>query len=160
MNLFRKFRRDEGQAQVLIERAVEEAERGRRLAIYDRASGLFAFWYWRLRFQEEVERYDRYKRDLTFLLLESPPGDSFNTHDAVSLWLNDNLRASDLFTHLGDGRFMVLLAETNRESATLFASRLEALFPGTGTGVAAYPEDGKTVAEIQTTASRRFSAKG
>ena len=42
MNPFRKFRRNESQAQALIEKAVVQAETGRRLAIFDRASGLFA----------------------------------------------------------------------------------------------------------------------
>ena len=49
------FRRKETPSE-LLNRAVEEADRGRQLAIYDRDTGLMAKWYLILRCEEECYR--------------------------------------------------------------------------------------------------------
>ena len=46
-------------------------DQGRQLAIYDRETGFYAYWYFSLRLQEEIARSDRHKEPFLLLLVEA-----------------------------------------------------------------------------------------
>jgi two-component system cell cycle response regulator len=142
--------------QLLVAKAAREAQAGRRLAIYDRETGLLAYWYFEQRLDEEIKRAVRYERSLTVLFAEVPPGEFFRNQDQVVLWLKKNLRSSDLATHLGDGRFLVLLTETSFKGGIRLASRLRLEFPELQVGIAMCPAEGTTVTELQAAATGHF----
>jgi GGDEF domain-containing protein len=142
--------------QALVAKASEEAEKGRRLAIHDRATGLLAYWYFEMRFKEETERSHRYTKPLTIMLIETDPGDSYNRQDQTTLWLKRSLRFSDLASHLGDGRFLVLMTETDVIAAAALRARLHWELPEARIGLVRIPEDGETLSEVQDAASNRF----
>jgi len=55
---------------VLIKKATREAETDRRLAMYDRETGLYAPWYLERRFAEEAQRAGRYGHPLSLISIE------------------------------------------------------------------------------------------
>jgi GGDEF domain-containing protein len=124
--------------------------------MYDRASGLYAYWYFARRFEEEARRADRYARPLAALLVEVKRHEAYKTEDQVTAWLEQELRATDLASHLGDGRYMALLTETNASDADAIVSRLSGRFPhALAIGVGCYPQDGKSLDEVQKAAELR-----
>ena len=113
----------------LIEKAALEAESGRRLAMFDRQTGLFAYWYLQRRFEEEAQRAERYSTPLTVMLIEVKTDEGFRTRDEVTAWLQHELRSTDLASHLGDGRYLAVLTETGHEVASSIAARAIERFP-------------------------------
>ena len=109
-NLFSKPHPEQHEA--AVERVSREAEANRRLAIYDRDTGLYAYWYLTRRIDEEAQRAERYGHAFSLMLIRVEQGNNCAAMDKVTEWLSSRLRSSDLVTHLGDGRYLALLPET------------------------------------------------
>jgi diguanylate cyclase (GGDEF)-like protein len=140
----------------LIEKATREAESGRRLAMYDRETGLYAHWYLAQRFDEEARRSERYSRPLSVVLIEVRSNDAYRTQDEVRNWLSGCLRSTDMASHLGGGRYVALLTETPLDDAAAIAARLAESFPDTiAIGLGHFPDDGDNLVAVQTVAQRR-----
>jgi GGDEF domain-containing protein len=142
---------------VLINKATREAENGRRLAMYDRETGLYAHWYLARRFEEEARRSERYSRPLSVILCEVRcEDDAYRVQDEVRQWLDRSLRSTDMASHLGGGRYVALLTETGLEDASAIAARIAGHFPkGVAIGLGCFPEDGNSLDDVQTVAERR-----
>lgn len=143
----------------LLQRAVDEAKAGRKLALYDPETGLFAAWFFGLRCPEECYRAVRYGRPLTLLLIEVR-NDEDDFYSAVGPVVGELKagRRSDVASYLGAGRFAVLLPETDTAGAEILASRFEALAPGVITGIASHPYDGGNEEQLLACAQQRLEA--
>jgi GGDEF domain-containing protein len=140
----------------LIKKATREAESGRRLAMYDRETGLYAHWYLAQRFEEEAKRSERYSRPLSVILVEVRSDDAYRVQDEVRNWIAKSLRSTDMATHLGAGRYLALLTETPLTDAAAIAARLAESFPkNIAIGLGFCPDDGTSLEEVQTVAQRR-----
>ena len=141
----------------LVNKATREAENGRRLAMYDRETGLYAHWYLARRFEEEAKRSERYSRPLSVIIVEVRcEDDAYRVQDEVRLWLDRSLRSTDMASHLGGGRYVALLTETGMEDASAIAARTAEHFPETvAIGLGCFPEDGASLEEVQKLAERR-----
>jgi GGDEF domain-containing protein len=140
----------------LIAKAESEVESGRRLAMFDRQTGLYAYWYMLRRFEEETRRAERYTRPLTAMAVEVVKDPSYKTRDQLTRWFEQELRGTDLASHLGDGRFLVLLTETSLEEAAAIAGRIAERFPDAlDIGLGSFPEDGASLQDVQEAAERR-----
>jgi len=116
------------------------AAQGRRLVIYDRATGLYAYWYLELRAEEELARSRRFNKPAVLLSLWASTPDAI---DATARHLKSGLRTYDLAGYLNNGHFLVILNETNREGASIVLERVrEAVGPDVDAGLACFPEDG------------------
>lgn len=112
-------------------RMEEELE---RLAITDPLTGAYNRRYFLEKAQEEFQRYRRYGRPLSILMLDIDNfklvNDKFGHHvgDEVLMGLvkecNIMLRATDTLGRLGGEEFAILLTETNQERALIVAERL------------------------------------
>jgi PleD family two-component response regulator len=140
----------------LLERAAEEAEYGRRLAMYDRQTGLLASWYIRLRFEEETKRATRRDRPVSIILLRAPKVPDFGSVDMLVSWLSEKIRPYDLATHLGDGEFLVVLPDTDAIDSEGVIKRLGTAVEGITAGVSTYPDDALTLDELTQTARTRL----
>src|SRR5437763_15180016 len=69
-SLFARIRPREG---AFTERLQRQVEQGRRLAIYDHDTGLFAEWYLAMRLDEECSRAGRYSAPLSVILVAVAP---------------------------------------------------------------------------------------
>jgi len=123
----------------------ELRDHGRRLAIYDRETGLYAYWYLNLRASEEIERARRYGETFAVLLVEAARG-RLSQHEERHLFsvLSRQFRRTDLVAHVGSLRFLVLLTNTDQAGSDVVVERLRSGFgPGEiEVNVALYPEDG------------------
>ena len=152
------FRKKAAHHKALLDKATREAETGRRLAIHDRETGLFAYWYLQQRFEEEAQRATRYNHNLSLMVIEINSGNGFASRDALTAWLRQNIRVSDLPGHLGDGRYLVLMPETDAEAASILARRLQQdIGSEIAVGLSIYPEDGSTLSELQKLATHCLS---
>ncbi len=138
---------------------VQTAAEGRRLAIYDDASGMYAYWYLEQRAQEEVSRARRYKKSFAVVRFWSREG---RTIMDIADYLYRDLRENDLAGYLRGGQFVILLPETTIDGANVVLNRALSHFPGTVEGgVAIYPEDGASFDELLDAATPcRSSAPG
>ena len=143
--------------EALYQRATREAEAGRRLVMYDRETGFYAPWFLQLRLEEEVRRSERYESPLTLLSVEVRADDaSYRLTDGLRNWLNTSIRATDLVSHLGGGRYVALLTDTTQDEAASTAARLASSFPGeVAIGLASCPDDGESFDALRATAERR-----
>lgn len=124
--------------------------------MYDRETGLYAHWYLARRFEEEARRSERYSRPLAVILIEVRSDEEYRTQDEVRNWLDQSLRATDLASHLGAGRYVALLTETELEDAAALAARLAERFPKTvAIGLGCFPKDGANLEDVQKVAGRR-----
>ncbi len=150
--------RDDAVRNALVEKATQQAESGRRLVMFDRESGLYAFWYITQRFEQESDRSQRYNRPLSVILVEAKLDRTHRNQDEVQEWLLQSLRTTDLTTHLGDGRYLALLIETEIEDAATLAARIAERFSNNvAIGLAGCPKDGVTLEQIQASAERRLN---
>lgn len=62
----------------------------------------------------------------------------------------------DLAGYLGNGRFVMVLPETDRAGALLFVERVRGFVPDIQAGVSGCPEDGRTFSELYETAAARL----
>jgi PleD family two-component response regulator len=148
--------RDHAERQAVLAKAAREVEAGRRLVMYDRESGLLAHWYFVRRFEEEALRAERYVRSLSLMVVEIKDTEGFAVRDQVTEWLHQKTRGSDLSTHLGDGRYLVAIPETDAVTAGIMAGRLQEEYPRVvAVGLASFPEDGFVLGDLQAIAERR-----
>jgi hypothetical protein len=152
-----RFGRSDPVRHALVEKATREAESGRRLVMFDRQTGLYAYWYIVQRFKEESKRTERYECPLSVLSVEVvQKGDGYGLQDKVTAWLAHEMRATDLTSHLGDGRFVVVLTETTLEEAGSMAARVAEHFPKVlQMGIACFPDDGSSLDEVKSAAEKR-----
>jgi GGDEF domain-containing protein len=117
-----------------------------RLVIYDRETGLYADWYFRLRLQEEIARSRRFGHPSALLLAESTRG-RLGREREIRLFesITKSFRGTDLVAHMGNLRFAVLLTNTTPEGAAVAKERLASSVPAglLQIGVACYPQDGE-----------------
>jgi GGDEF domain-containing protein len=141
-----------------LEKMVEQAETGRKMAIYDRKTGLFAYWYMTLRGEEECSRAGRYGRPLTLLVAEpAPESNAWAVDDAIALWLRQKLRAADVAGSFGNARSVIIMPETGIDQADIAAARLRGDCSEARAGVSAFPDDGTTFEQLYAVALGRLS---
>lgn len=121
----------------IIALALRQTEAGRRLSIYDRGTGFVVPWYFVLRTSEEVARSARYKRPLCLITLES----SEDAYAEVNAWLAKSLRNTDLICQNLDGRYFMLLTETDEKGTSEVAKRIISSLPVISLRTASYPAE-------------------
>jgi PAS domain-containing protein len=104
------------------------------LAIYDPATNLYTDEYRKIRGPEEVSRAQRYKRQLSGLLISLTFEPSTDTNlsqqqsemlrNAFNMKVQSTLRTTDCGFLTGDGRVQILLPETPQVGAKTLLSRL------------------------------------
>jgi PleD family two-component response regulator len=151
-------REDAPDHDALVNKASSEAEQGRRLAMYDRLTGLFAHWYVRQRFDEEAKRATRGERQMSVLLIEGKSGGSFDPTDELVDWLRRKVRPYDLPAHLGGGSFLLVMPETSPEDAEKVAARIHSEISGAHSSITVYPDDALTLDELEDLARNRLAA--
>ena len=123
-----------------LEEVLRSAAAGRRLAIYDRATNLHAYWYLQLRGDEEIARARRYGKPLSVVSLWAPTPD---TIAPLAAHLNEQLRDTDLAGYLNNGHFVVILTETAVDGANIVLWRtLKAFGAEIEAAVVGFPVDG------------------
>jgi PleD family two-component response regulator len=152
------FGRNGDEQDPLVEKASSQAEQGRRLAMYDRETGLLASWYVRQRFNEEAKRATRGDRQMSVILIEAPASETFDPIDTLVGWLRRKVRPYDLPTHLGGGSFLMVMPETSPENAEKVAARIAADVDGATTSISVYPDDALTFEELEELARNRLAA--
>jgi GGDEF domain-containing protein len=129
------------------------AAQGRRLAIYDRATGLYAYWYLELRASEELSRSMRHRRRafIVSIWTSSP-----EAQEQMVERLKVGLREHDLAAYLNNGHFVMLLTETDQRGAIRVLGRLlEGMETEVSCGIASHPSDGETFDELLEAAKAR-----
>jgi GGDEF domain-containing protein len=135
----------------LLLEAQEEAQSGKRLAIYDRATGLFHSWYFELRLNEEVERCQRYGSSMAVLAISIEPRDKEEyrrnwkeLNSSLGQLVASTVRTVDISASFGHLEYAVCLPQCDGEGARAAATRLvNALGEHSANiGVGLYPEDG------------------
>lgn len=132
-------------------KVVEQVQAGRKLAIYERETGLFAHWYVALRGEEECQRAARYERKLTLIVLEPTIGNAdteWDTKETIAGSLQKHLRATDLAGYLGNGRFIVVAPETDSVGVGPMIARLTRDMPQTDVSTSVFPDDGQSFPEL------------
>ena len=142
-------------------RAVQQIEEGRRLVIYEQESGLYAPWYIALRCEEECYRSVRYKLPFSLLVLQpAPQADVWTVRGQLADWLRRKRRRSDIPGHLEDGRFILLMPETDTHGAERLAQRLSRAVPGIQVGYSRHIEDGGNLEQLVAAATNRIGSNG
>ncbi|MFH7320490.1 diguanylate cyclase [Desulfurivibrio sp. D14AmB] len=126
-------------SRVLAEKALQESEqRYKELSIVDELTGLFNKRYFNQHLGLEVERARRYGQSLALLIMDIDHFKHFNDtygHPAgdrvlavMGAMLRDSLRLNDLACRFGGEEFVVILPETDGETALRLADRLRERF--------------------------------
>jgi GGDEF domain-containing protein len=151
------YRRGSSADEAKLNRASAYAETGRRLAIYERETGLLAHWYVTLRGKEECERAVRYRRPMALLLVEiAAASDPKTMQEQLPQWLRQGFRGVDIIGYLGNGRYVVLMPETDLTPARHAATRLLGGLSGLDVGLSGVPVDGTTFEELYAVAAKRL----
>lgn len=104
--------------------------------------GMVSSFYLTLRCSEEAYRADRYGRPLALLLVEGLSGpDSVQLEKRFQSWLVGHLRASDVEAYLGEGRYALLLPDTDEDAARALEARLRSEFPAVRASIRLHPWD-------------------
>ena len=130
-------------SRVLAEKALQESEQCyKELSIVDELTGLFNKRYFNQHLGLEVERARRYGQTLSLLIMDIDNFKHFNDtygHPAgdrvlavMGAMLRDSLRLNDLACRFGGEEFVVILPETDGESALRLADRLRERFATLG----------------------------
>jgi hypothetical protein len=163
IELARVFSSEKHTDDAVIARLVKQAEAGRRLAIYDRDTGLFAHWYMALRGQEECARAARYERSLSLLVVE-PRTESGRAHWAIrseiGRWFQTELRATDIAGYVGNGRYVILAPEADSQAIDGLVARLREKVEHVDVGSSAFPEDGVRFQQLWRHATARLPEHG
>jgi GGDEF domain-containing protein len=148
---------EQARADLLVKRAIPRAEAGRKLAMYDRETGLLAYWYISLRIEEECYRAARYSRPMTLLISEpAPTTDAWEVSTHINQWLTRRARRSDVAGYVGNARYVIMMPETRLDAARRVANRLRREVEGAQVGLSAYPVDGQSYDQLVATAARRL----
>lgn len=149
---------------VYAQRMIQEAERGRKLAIYNPSTGLLAQWYLELRLEEEAARGKRYGIPFVVLTLEGSPEKAtdernslgYGAGQAVSA-VTSSVRRTDLVGTIGFSQFAVCLIQCDRAGAVpLIRRMMDALGEGDWRlGMAVYPDDDYAGRDLIKVASQR-----
>lgn len=132
------------------------AQQGRRLAIYDRSTGLYAYWYLELRADEELSRAARFQKRLALMSIWA---DSPEAIAEAGEHLKNGLRDYDLAAYLNNGHFVALLTETEGHGARIVLERVRLSCGGRlSAGVALFPDDGATFEALLEVAKHRGEA--
>jgi hypothetical protein len=151
------YRRHTSADRALVSKATENAESGRRLAIYERETGLLAHWYVTLRGKEECERAARYRRPIALLLTEiAPEADPRAVQAQLPHHLTRTFRKVDIIGYLGNGRYVVLMPECDMAGARIAVGRFRDGLAGVDVGLAELPTDGTTYDQLYAVASQRL----
>ena len=172
-------------ATVIGTAVVFRVQRLLRLSTCDRMTGLFNRGYFDERVVDEVSRASRYNRPLTLVMIDIDHFKTFNDsygHSAgdealriLTSIMRSSFRQSDLTARYGGEEFVVILPETDSTVAAEKVDKLRQLIESTpipisgqgaverltiSAGLACFPEDGPSAAQILDAADRRlFSAK-
>jgi hypothetical protein len=153
-NLLRKQRRS---APYALAEVVQMAEEGRRLAIYDRTTQLYAYWYLDLRGAEEVVRARRYNKPLSVLSLWATSPAAIQK---LTAHLDAQLRDTDIAGYLNNGHVVVILCETSLKGASVVLRRTLIENPGVAGATVTFPEDGSTFDDLVEAAKARIADRG
>jgi GGDEF domain-containing protein len=153
--------RRKGAPSAFAGRAAQQIEEGRRLVIYEQETGLYAPWYIALRCEEECYRSVRYKLPFSVLVLQpAPQADVWTVRGQLADWLRRKRRRSDIPGHLEDGRFVLLMPETDTSGAQKIAQRLSRSVAGIQVGHGRHIEDGGNLEQLVAAAADRISLNG
>ena len=139
---------------------IEQARSGRKLALYDRDTGLFAHWYMTLRGQEECSRTERYDRGLSMLIIEPSPAIAtaeWAVKGEIDRWIQTELRATDIAGYLGNSRYLILAPEADAAGGVRLVERLNVEVGQLDIGFSAFPEDGTVFQELWDSAAKRLN---
>lgn len=149
---------------VAIAQAAEQGvwrARVQRLSIYNDETGLYNEWYFRLRFQEELERSRRHEQRCGLVLIESSALSCDAVRQEQEGWFGEtirsHLRKTDVAALLQDGQVAVLLPNVGRRAAQNLSRRLlEHLgFAEHQIGQASFPDDGQDLTALLNAAGVR-----
>ncbi|MDR1917235.1 MAG: PAS domain-containing protein [Synergistaceae bacterium] len=117
--------------------ASDESSAPSGILLHDQATGLYSDEYRKIRGPEEVSRAQRYKRQLSGLLLaltfepasdvNLSPQQSDMLRNAFNMRVQSTLRTTDCGFLMNDGRIQILLPETPQAGAKTLMSRLTTL---------------------------------
>lgn len=110
-----------------------------------------------LRGEEECKRAARYGRSLTLMVVE--PASRSNAkavQKQLAGWLRSQLRAVDIYGHLGNGHYVVLLPETPVDKAETTVARLRSKVESVQTGLSTFPDEGATFEQLHAAARNRL----
>ena len=103
----------------------------------------------------------RYKLPFSLLVLQpAPQADVWTVRGQLADWLRRKRRRSDIPGHLEDGRFILLMPETNTEGAQKLAQRLTRAVPGIQAGYSRHIEDGGNLEQLVAAAVNRIGPNG
>ena len=150
-----KGRQSEG---AFTQRLQRQVEQGRRLAIYDHDTGLFAEWYLAMRLDEECSRAVRYADPLSVILVAVEPSADRMTDEARVLEaIRVKLRAVDLAGCLATARYLLVLPHTDTAGANVLLERLRDLATFDA-AVAEFPVDGNSATELYAATEGRLAS--
>ena len=138
-------------------RLERQVEQGKRLAIYDHETGLFAEWYLAMRLDEECGRAGRYSQELSVILIAVEPSEDRMTDEARVLEaIRVKLRAVDLAGCLGTARYLLVLPHTDSAGAEVLLGRLRELATFDA-AIAQFPADGNSATELYAATEGRLA---
>ncbi|MBZ5630841.1 MAG: diguanylate cyclase [Acidobacteriia bacterium] len=144
-------------------------EKVRQLAYVDGLTGIFNRRYFEMRIAEEIERAQRYRNELSVIMIDIDNFKKLNDEFGhllgdealrqVSTIFAENLRKSDIVCRYGGEEFVILATQTAGEHALIVAEKLRKVvegwsFPGVPravtitAGVSSLPGNGKTRDEL------------
>ena len=112
----------------------------RRRPIFDRDTGAYSAWYFRLRVEEEIARADRFGERFSVLSISCDPRSSLHVATVTS----KKLREVDFAGTLG-ANVAIVLPRTDHHGAEIFAARVIATFEDVAYRIAEYPADAQTL---------------
>ncbi len=143
-----------------FDQALRHVNEGRKLVIYERETGLFAFWYITLRCEEECYRAQRYQRPLSVAVLEPEhAAEAWSVAEQITRALEKRLRKADLPGYLGNARFVLVMPETDQDGALDVLQRIEEDVAEMQWGLAAFPQDGHSFDQLYEIAARRLDSE-
>jgi hypothetical protein len=136
-----------------------EADIGSNHVFYLRDDGIVTAWYFVRRCEEECYRAQRYGQTLALLVAEpAAEAECRTVQTRIRSWLAKGLRKVDIPAYLGDGRYAVLLPQSDDEKATNVADRLRETVKDAKVGLSSYPQDGASFDELLAAATQRYDA--
>ena len=143
----------------VVARATQQAELGRKLAIYERETGLLAYWFLALRGDEECARSSRYGDPLTLLVADCDDEELVQDPGSRARAISMALRTVDIISYVGNGRFIAILPSTPVENVVHIEERLSAAGFGSF-GCAAFGRDGRGFDDLYRSAAARVHRIG